>query len=256
MDIKRDASGRTNIPGLIRQDIKTMNDVALVMQKAAKNRSTASTQMNDRSSRSHSVFTLYLTASNPFSKQTLSGSLNLCDLAGSERLNKSGAGSDAARLKETQAINKSLSSLSDVFLALAQKSTHIPFRNSTLTYLLQPCLSGDGKTAMIINLNPALSSAGESACTLKFAAQVHQVELGRPKKAAKSSFDADGDAPSSSSARPSLTGAPSSGSVSARPSLTASASTSGLARPATASGLKKPATSLPTRPTTGTAMRR
>lgn len=59
------------------------------------------------------------------------------DLAGSERLDRSGAGNDAQRLRETQAINKSLSCLADVFSALSAKASHVPFRNSKLTYLMQ-----------------------------------------------------------------------------------------------------------------------
>ena len=65
------------------------------------------------------------------------GVLHLVDLAGSERLDRSGVGSDAQRLKETQNINKSLSCLADVFSALSAKASHIPFRNSKLTYLMQ-----------------------------------------------------------------------------------------------------------------------
>lgn len=65
------------------------------------------------------------------------GVLHLVDLAGSERLDRSGAGNDAQRLRETQNINKSLSCLADVFSALSAKSSHVPFRNSKLTYLMQ-----------------------------------------------------------------------------------------------------------------------
>lgn len=65
------------------------------------------------------------------------GVLHLVDLAGSERLDRSGAGNDAQRLRETQAINKSLSCLADVFSALSAKASHVPFRNSKLTYLMQ-----------------------------------------------------------------------------------------------------------------------
>ena len=80
------------------------------------------------------------------------GALHLVDLAGSERLDKSGA--VGATLKETQNINKSLSCLTDVFIAKANGQAHVPFRNSKLTHLMQPCLSGQGKTLMVRNANP------------------------------------------------------------------------------------------------------
>jgi kinesin family member C1 len=91
--------------------------------------------MNERSSRSHSVFTLRICGSNPLTQETCEGSLNLVDLAGSERLNSSGAGNDKDRLKETQNINRSLSALGDVIAALGnappgQGDKHIPYRNS------------------------------------------------------------------------------------------------------------------------------
>jgi kinesin family protein C1 len=117
------------------------------MELASRQRSTAQTNMNERSSRSHSVFTLHLKATNMQQNVCLRGALSLVDLAGSERLDRSGA--TGARMKETVAINKSLSALTDVFVAIANKNTHVPFRNSKLTYLLQPALSGDGKTLMV-----------------------------------------------------------------------------------------------------------
>jgi kinesin family protein C1 len=93
------------------------------------------------------------------------------------------------RLKETQAINKSLSCLADVFQSLATKSKHVPYRNSKLTYLLQQCFSAQGKTMMMVNLSPAVSNSGESLCSLRFAAKVNQTELGKPTKQVKSSID-------------------------------------------------------------------
>jgi len=153
------------------------NSVEVIMKLAAKRRSVGATDMNTTSSRSHSVFTLHLTALHPENGQELRGSLNLVDLAGSERLQRSKATGD--RAKETMAINKSLSCLSDVFLAINKKSNHIPFRNSKLTYLLQPSLSGDGKSLMLVNLSPTESSTHESLCSLRFASQVNKCELGR-----------------------------------------------------------------------------
>ena len=91
--------------------------------------------MNERSSRSHSVFTLRISGSNSLTQEACEGSLNLVDLAGSERLNSSGASNDKERLKETQNINRSLSALGDVIAALGnappgQGDKHIPYRNS------------------------------------------------------------------------------------------------------------------------------
>ena len=154
--------------------------VEAVMRQAAKHRSVGSTDMNAVSSRSHSVFTLHLTALHPENRQALRGTLNLCDLAGSERLDRSKATGD--RAKETVAINKSLSALTDVFVSIGKKASHIPFRNSKLTYLLQPSLSGDGKTLMLVNLSPTELSAQESLCSLRFASQVNKCELGKAKR--------------------------------------------------------------------------
>ncbi len=106
------------------------------------NRSIAKTDMNEHSSRSHTVFSLRIsgTRTTVGQTQTLFGTLHLVDLAGSERLSKSNATGE--RLNETKAINKSLSALTDVFVALSKKQSHVPYRNSKLTFLLQPCLSG------------------------------------------------------------------------------------------------------------------
>ena len=151
-----------------------------VMDTAAKYRTTSATNMNDVSSRSHSVFTLHLTAVHKESNQKLKGMLNLCDLAGSERLKRSGVSGDQA--KEAMSINKSLSALATVFVSIGSKAGHVPYRNSKLTWLLQPSLSGDGKTLMLCNLSPTEMSSQESLSSLRFASQVNQVELGQAKR--------------------------------------------------------------------------
>jgi kinesin family member C1 len=102
------------------------------MEVAGRHRAVGSTDMNARSSRSHSVFTLHLKAQNKETRSQLAGKLNLCDLAGSERLSRSNATGD--RLKETQAINKSLSALTDVFVAISNKQQHVPYR------CVRPCI--------------------------------------------------------------------------------------------------------------------
>ena len=186
--IKRSREGKSYVDGLTEITIDTtdpsngMQQLQTLMNVAARARSVASTKMNAVSSRSHSVFMLKLQGYNEDSGAEVQGALNLCDLAGSERLDRSGANSDMKRLKETQAINKSLSCLGDVFNALAQKSSHVPYRNSKLTYLLQDCLSGDGKALMFVNLSPTNLSSNESLCSLRFAQRVNQVELGKATK--------------------------------------------------------------------------
>merc|ERR1711937_566019 len=163
--------------------------VEAVMRKAAKHRSVGHTDMNAVSSRSHSVFTLHLTALHPENRHSLRGTLNLVDLAGSERLDRSKVTGD--RAKEAMAINKSLSSLTDVFVSIGKKAAHIPFRNSKLTYLLQPSLSGDGKTLMVVNCSPTEMSAQETLCSLRFAAQVNKCELGKAKRSVEEVTDDD-----------------------------------------------------------------
>lgn len=110
----------------------TEKAVTNLLDTAAKNRRVAATKANERSSRSHSIFILKLKGSCPATNESSEGILNLVDLAGSERLKQSGA--EGSRMKETQAINKSLSSLGDVIAALGNKNgnsdAHVPYRNS------------------------------------------------------------------------------------------------------------------------------
>ncbi|CAN1812014.1 Kinesin-like protein KIN-14N [Linum perenne] len=178
--IKHDPSGNTTVSDLTVVDVQSSREVSYLLERAAHSRSVGKTQMNEQSSRSHFVFTLRISGVNESTEQQVQSVLNLIDLAGSERLSKSGSTGD--RLKETQAINKSLSSLSDVIFALAKKEDFVPFRNSKLTYLLQPCLGGDSKTLMFVNISPEASSVGESLCSLRFASRVNSCEIGVPRR--------------------------------------------------------------------------
>lgn len=112
-------------------------------------RKTGCTNLNEHSSRSHFMIQAFVDAELP-GAPVLHAKMCLVDLAGSERLRKSGATGESQ--KEARAINKSLSALGDVIQARCLKQAHIPFRNSTLTYLLQNCLSGDSKTLMLLQV--------------------------------------------------------------------------------------------------------
>jgi len=181
-EIKVGSDGRRTVTNLtiIPTDPNDKEAVDTILALAAKRRSTAATGMNATSSRSHSVFTLHMTAKHEGQNKVVRGTLHLVDLAGSERLDRSGVTGQHA--KEAMAINKSLSSLADVFTAIGQKQSHVPFRNSRLTYLLQPALSGDGKMCMFVNISPTEASLQESLCSLRFASKVNKCELGKAKR--------------------------------------------------------------------------
>ncbi|XP_078433726.1 kinesin-like protein KIN-14H [Wolffia australiana] len=178
--IKHDQNGNTVVSDLTVVDVCSIQEVSYLLRRASQSRSVGWTQMNEQSSRSHFVFTLRISGVNEITGQRVQGVLNLIDLAGSERLGKSG--STGERLKETQSINRSLSALGDVIFAIAKKDDHVPYRNSKLTYLLQTCLGGDSKTLMFVNVAPESSSTGESICSLRFASRVNACEIGVPRR--------------------------------------------------------------------------
>ncbi|KAI0060654.1 kinesin-domain-containing protein [Artomyces pyxidatus] len=189
-EIKHEKNG-TRVTDVVVQPLRSPSQVKALLALANSRRTVAATLMNERSSRSHSVFTLRIRGTNTLTGESCEGSLNLVDLAGSERLNASGAGSDKDRLRETQSINKSLSALGDVIAALGEKSEkgdkHIPYRNSKLTYLLQNSLSGNSKTLMVLNLSPLVAHLNESLCSLRFATKVNNTTIGTARKQVKSS---------------------------------------------------------------------
>lgn len=135
--------------------------------------------MNNESSRSHSIFTIYIETAVEDEKlqesKIKAGKLNLVDLAGSERQSKTGATGDT--LKEATKINLSLSALGNVISALVDgKSSHIPYRDSKLTRLLQDSLGGNTKTVMIAALSPADYNYDETLSTLRYAARAKSIK--------------------------------------------------------------------------------
>lgn len=166
LQIRHGDDGITRVRGLTSVRVDSPSDVLQLLRQATLKRSTARTNLNKRSSRSHSVFSINIGRDGE-----LRNVLHLIDLAGSERLSQSGANEDKKLLKETQAINKSLSSLGNVISSLVQggETGHVPYRNSKLTYLLQNALGGSCKTLMLTNLSPEIQYLNESICTLRFA---------------------------------------------------------------------------------------
>eukprot|EP00808_Paulinella_micropora_P031595 g53820.t1 len=162
----------TEVSGIQEVPVIDAEGLLSLVRQAAKNRATGSTKLNERSSRSHSVFRLRILGNNMETDHKTYGTLNMIDLAGSERIKKSGAEGDVA--KEAVCINKSLSALGDVIVALANKERHVPYRNSKLTHLLQDSFGADNsKTLMFVNISPAPIHISETLCSLRFASKVH-----------------------------------------------------------------------------------
>ncbi|AAW44238.2 kinesin, putative [Cryptococcus deneoformans JEC21] len=184
-EIKLDKDGKISVTEAVSVPLSNPKQVHTLLERAQSRRAVAATLMNERSSRSHSVFTLKVKGVNPLTDEKCEAMLNLVDLAGSERIEKSGAGENKDRLKEAININKSLSALADVIGALGQgqQGGHVPYRNSTLTRLLQTSLSGSSKTLMLCNLSPLATHLGETLCSLRFATKVNTTQVGQAKKA-------------------------------------------------------------------------
>lgn len=149
-----------------------------VFNEGTLNRHVGATNMNEHSSRSHSVFTITVESSEVDDKGEVHvkvGKLNIVDLAGSERQSKTGATGD--RLKEATKINLSLSTLCHVISSLTDpKCTYIPYRDSKLTRILQDSLGGNTKTMMIANIGPADYNFDESTSTLRYAARAKHIQ--------------------------------------------------------------------------------
>jgi len=157
---------------------KSVSEIEHVMAVGNQNRSVGKTEMNEHSSRSHAIFIITVECSELDTEGQAHirvGKLNLVDLAGSERQAKTGAVGD--RLKEATKINLSLSALGNVIASLVDgKSSHIPYRDSKLTRLLQDSLGGNARTVMVANLGPASYNYEESVTTLRFANRAKNIK--------------------------------------------------------------------------------
>jgi len=145
-----------------------VDEVQKIFEDGNNSRATASTAMNATSSRSHSIFNIYIESSEDVDGKNCvkQSRLNLVDLAGSERQSKTKA--EGQTLEEAKKINSSLSALGNVISALVDdKAGHIPFRESKLTMLLKDSLGGNSKTLMLCALSPADDNYEETLSTLR-----------------------------------------------------------------------------------------
>lgn len=157
---------------------KSVEEIQHVMSVGHANRSVGRTNMNEHSSRSHAIFIITIECCElgmDGENHIRVGRLNLVDLAGSERQSKTG--SDGERFKEATKINLSLSALGNVISALVDgKSTHVPYRDSKLTRLLQDSLGGNSRTVMVANIGPASYNYEETLGTLRYANRAKNIK--------------------------------------------------------------------------------
>ncbi len=177
ISIREDARGEISLTGIREEKVAGGEEVMMLLQKGSLCRTTKSTEMNMVSSRSHAIFTLLLRQRAEGTSSVLCSKLHLVDLAGSERLKRTNAQGD--RAKESISINSGLLALGNVISALgdeSRKATHVPYRDSKLTRLLQDSLGGNAQTLMIACASPSSDNFTESLNTLRYAARAKNIK--------------------------------------------------------------------------------
>jgi kinesin family protein 5 len=163
------------VKGLSELYVQSAEEVYEIMRVGGDARKVASTNMNQESSRSHSIFVINVEQENRETKSKKSGTLFLVDLAGSEKVGKTGASGQT--LEEAKKINKSLSALGMVINALTDgKSSHVPYRDSKLTRILQESLGGNSRTTLIICCSPSSYNDQETLSTLRFGTRAKAIK--------------------------------------------------------------------------------
>jgi len=163
------------VKGLLEIYVSSVQEVYEVMRRGGNARAVAATNMNQESSRSHSIFVITITQKNVETGSAKSGQLFLVDLAGSEKVGKTGASGQT--LEEAKKINKSLSALGMVINSLTDgRSSHIPYRDSKLTRILQESLGGNSRTSLIINCSPSSYNDSETVSTLRFGMRAKSIK--------------------------------------------------------------------------------
>ncbi len=175
LPVHEEKSRGVYVKGLLEIYVSSVQEVYEVMRRGGAARATAATNMNQESSRSHSIFVITISQKNVETGSARSGQLFLVDLAGSEKVGKTGASGQT--LEEAKKINKSLSALGMVINSLTDgKSTHIPYRDSKLTRILQESLGGNSRTTLIINCSPSSYNDAETLSTLRFGVRAKAIK--------------------------------------------------------------------------------
>uniref|UniRef100_A0A3Q2VEF1 Kinesin-like protein n=1 Tax=Haplochromis burtoni TaxID=8153 RepID=A0A3Q2VEF1_HAPBU len=167
LSVHEDKNRVPYVKGCTERFVSSPDEVMDVIDEGKNNRHVAVTNMNEHSSRSHSIFLINIKQEHVETEQKLCGKLYLVDLAGSEKVSKTGAA--GAVLDEAKNINKSLSALGNVISALAEGTkTHVPYRDSKMTRILQDSLGGNCRTTMFICCSPSSYNDTETKSTLMF----------------------------------------------------------------------------------------
>lgn len=167
LSIHEDKNRVPYVKGATERFVSSPDEVMDCIEEGKNNRQVAVTNMNEHSSRSHSIFLIQVNQINRVTQKQLVGKLYLVDLAGSEKVSKTGA--EGAVLEEAKNINKSLSALGNVISALAEGTkSHVPYRDSKLTRILQESLGGNSRTTVVICASPASYNEAETKSTLLF----------------------------------------------------------------------------------------
>ncbi|MBZ3881487.1 Kinesin-1 heavy chain [Sciurus carolinensis] len=166
LSVHEDKNRVPYVKGCTERFVCSPDEVMDTIDEGKSNRHVAVTNMNEHSSRSHSIFLINVKQENTQTEQKLSGKLYLVDLAGSEKVSKTGA--EGAVLDEAKNINKSLSALGNVISALAEGSTYVPYRDSKMTRILQDSLGGNCRTTIVICCSPSSYNESETKSTLLF----------------------------------------------------------------------------------------
>ena len=175
LKVHEDRSRGVFIANLTEQYVTNEDEMYELMKMGVANREVGATLMNEGSSRSHAMVIVVMTQTNTVDFSVKTSKLYLVDLAGSEKVSKTGA--EGRRLDEAKLINKSLSTLGLVIFSLTDpKATHIPYRDSKLTRVLQDSIGGNAKTTLITTCSPAAYNIEETISTLRFGVRAKAVQ--------------------------------------------------------------------------------